>query len=193
MDVAAPSATVLFVSDDDYFRSTMRAYLDAEGFLVRSCGDTARVPALFFSDSGRGASAGAVQSACIDQLLIDVHSLGATGIRLAAELTRFAPDLPVIVISTPEAAKSQWTAMARRNWNFLYKPVLLPELLELVNCVMAPHQQPPRKSKRLSLASPAAGNGPRSGSSRSAGTDSGESQTASELPLRLFKAPGRIQ
>lgn len=121
--------TVLFVSEDDSFRSTTRAYLEDEGLLVRSCADASRLPTLFFSRPG----AGAAYSRGIDLLLIDVDALGAAGLRLAAELTSFEPDLPVIVISTPSAEKGFLTSMQRRGWKFVKKPVSIPELLEKIH------------------------------------------------------------
>lgn len=135
-EAPANAGTVLLVSNDDCLRSTVRAYLEHEGFTVRSCADAARVPDLFFCRPGEPAAAerGGISghSSGIDLLLMDVHALGATGLRLAAALTSFDPDLPVIVISAADAGKNAWAGMARRGWKFLNTPVLVPELLGVI-------------------------------------------------------------
>lgn len=125
-----PTATVLFVSDDDYLRSTMRAYLEHVGFLVRSCADAARVPELFFRAPGAGSA--------VDLLLIDVQALGATGLLLAAELTCFEPDLPVVVIAAPGMDERDLGGITRRGWKMLNKPVLLPQLLGVIRSSLEP-------------------------------------------------------
>ncbi len=114
--------TVLFVSDDDFFRTTVRAYLEHVGLSVRSSADAARVPELFF------------RKPAIDLLLVDVHAIGMTGLLLAAELTAFTPDLPVIIVAAPNGENSgAFEAISGQNWRFLRKPVLLPELLEAIH------------------------------------------------------------
>lgn len=126
----AEGATVLFVSDDDYFRSTMRAYLEHVGFKVRSSADAARIPELFFRQPGAGAA--------VDLLLIDVHALGSTGLRLAAELTCFVPDLPVVIITSPGMDEGELSGIVRQGWKFLNKPVLLPQLLGVILSALEP-------------------------------------------------------
>jgi CheY-like chemotaxis protein len=125
---AVTSATVLFVSDDDYLRSTMRSYLEHVGFQVRSCADAARIPELFFDTPEAGSQ--------VDLLLIDVHTLGLTGLRLAAELTCFQPELPVVVIAPPGMEESDLAGIARLEWKFLSKPVLLPKLLGIIRSTL---------------------------------------------------------
>jgi DNA-binding NtrC family response regulator len=120
----ASLGTVLFVSDDDYFRTTARAYLEHVGLSVRSCADAARVPELFF------------RKPAIDLLLVDVHAIGSTALLLAAELTGFANDLPVIIISPPNGEDSALSAISIQGWKFVSKPVLLPELLEAIHAAL---------------------------------------------------------
>jgi DNA-binding response OmpR family regulator len=122
--------TVLFVSDDDYFRTTVRAYLEHVGLAVRSCADAARVPELFFSKPA------------IDLLLVDVHAIGSTGLLLAAELTAFADDLPVIIISNPNGESTTSAVIPSQGWKFLSKPVLLPELLETIHAALGTTSSP---------------------------------------------------
>ncbi len=182
---------MLFVSDDDSFRSAMRAYLEDGGFQVRSCADAARVPELFFCGGGQGSS--------IDLLLIDVHALGATGLRLAAALTSFEPDLPVIVISAPGArknAQNALTALAGRGWKFLDKTVLPPRLLEMVHNALDGAEGPRRLMrgpKQNMRASPATDRSSRSGSGRSVGAVARGSPRSGNPPLRLLKTQGTIQ
>ncbi len=116
--------TVLFVSDDDYFRATARAYLEHVGLSVRSCADPTRVPDLFF------------RKPAIDLLLVDIHAIGTAGLPLAAELAAFTADLPVIIISAPNGGNSASAAMPNRSWKILSKPVLLPELLEAIHAAL---------------------------------------------------------
>lgn len=137
-ETAAAPATVLFVSDDDYFRSTMLAYLEHVGYQVRSCADAARVPELFFHGSGNPSGSGASFCFDVDLLLIDVDALGAPGLRMAAELTSFDPDLPVIAIAAPHALQMNGLAGSVRGWKYVSKPVLLPELLELIRAALEP-------------------------------------------------------
>lgn len=133
----ATAATVLFVSGDDRFRSTMRAFLQGSGLQVRSCADAARIPELFFNRRGSAAHPSSSPRG-VDLLLIDVDALGATGLRLAAELSGFEPDLPVVVIGAPEAEATAFRALSGRGWKFLHKPVLLPRLLELIYQALGP-------------------------------------------------------
>lgn len=122
--------TVLFVSDDDYFRTTARAYLEHVGLTVRSCADAARVPELFFSKPA------------IDLLLVDVHAIGTNGLLLATELTAFTNDLPVIIIAAPNEENSTLAAISSQGWKFLSKSVLLPELLEAIHAALGRKSSP---------------------------------------------------
>lgn len=119
-----PLGTVLFVSNDDYFRATTRAFLQHVGLTVRSCDDAARVPELFFSKPA------------IDLLLVNVHAIGTTGLLLTAELTAFANDLPVIIISAPDREGNTLEAISSQGWTLLSKPVLLPDLLEAIHTAL---------------------------------------------------------
>lgn len=135
-----PLGTVLFVSDDDYFRTTARAYLEHVGLSVRSCADAARVPELFFCKPA------------IDLLLVDVHAIGSTGLLLAAELTAFADDLPVIIISTPNGESTTSAVISSHGWKFLNKPVLLPELLETIHAALGrTGSEEPRNTRKPPL------------------------------------------
>jgi CheY-like chemotaxis protein len=132
--------TVLFVSDDDYFRATARAYLEHVGLSVRSCADPTRVPDLLF------------RKPAIDLLLADVHSIGTAGVPLAAGLAAFASDLPVIIISAPNGDNGYLTAISNRNWKILSKPLLLPELLEAIHTALRRKGSPERCNRGSSLA-----------------------------------------
>lgn len=119
-EAALPRVTVLLVSDDQYFRTTMRAYLEHVGFRVRCGGDFKRAPELLLRGVG------------VDLLLIDAHSTGAAGLGLAADLSTSAPDLPVIVICAPNTGTREVPRMSLRGWRFVSMPVALPELLGLI-------------------------------------------------------------
>lgn len=120
--------TVLFVSDDDYLRSTTRAYLEHSGFQMRSCSEAARVPDLFFRKREAGSA--------VDLLLMDVQAMGATGLRLAAELTCFKPELQVVVIAPPGTEEYDLGGITQRGWKFLNKPVYLPRLLGAIRSLL---------------------------------------------------------
>jgi DNA-binding NtrC family response regulator len=131
--------TVLFVSDDDYFRATARAYLEHVGLSVRSCADPTRVPDLL------------VRKPAIDLLLVDVHAIGTAGRPLAAELAAFAADLPAIIISAPNGDNGALAAIPNRSWKILSKPVLLPELLEAIHAALGRKNPLERCNSRSSL------------------------------------------
>lgn len=120
--------TVLFLSDDDYFRSMMRAYLEHMGFRVLSCAKSRFTSEIFL----RGPR--------VNLLLIDMHALGTSAVLLASEITDADPSLPVIFICEPNCAQDTLDAIARRGWEFLTKPLLLPELLGLIRKAL--DQQP---------------------------------------------------
>ena len=110
-------ATVLLVSEDDYFRTTMRAYLEHVGCRVRCCSHIAWLPNLFFQKAGA------------DLLLLDLDLLG---MRVAREMTAFAPGLPVIAIAQPSTAMRDFADANQLGWGLLRKPVVLPELLGMI-------------------------------------------------------------
>jgi len=157
-----PLGTVLFVSDDDYFRTTARAYLEHVGLSVRSCADAARVPELFFCKPA------------IDLLLVDVHAIGSTGLLLAAELTAFSDDLPVIIISTPNGECATSAVISSQGWKFLNKPVLLPELLETIHAALGRTGSPEARNLRkspLATDDASAGHNPRAAVSPAVSSD----------------------
>jgi CheY-like chemotaxis protein len=131
LEIGGDSAyeTVLFVSNDDYFRSMMRAYLEHVGYNVLSCAEPGQaLPRLF-----RGAG--------FHLALIDMHALGAAAAMLmAGELTESRADLPVILIAGPNAEQEILLQVEQRGWKCLNKPLLLPELLEIIHRALGPRQ-----------------------------------------------------
>jgi CheY-like chemotaxis protein len=113
-------STVLCVSDDDYVRCVVRAYLEHVGFKVRCCSDASRAPELFFREP------------TVDLLLIDVDALGTAGLSLAAGLAAFSRDLPIVVISAVKSEELSFPGRSWGNWHFLAKPIVVPELLEVI-------------------------------------------------------------
>lgn len=171
---APPLGTVLFVSDDDYFRTTARAYLEHVGLSVRSCADAARVPDLFFCKPA------------IDLLLVDVHAIGSTGLLLAAELTAFSDDLPVIVISTPNGECAASAVISSQGWKFLNKPVLLPELLETIHAALGRTGPPEARNIRkpsLAVDDASSGHSPRA-------ADSSDPRRTARRPSRQLVMQG---
>jgi DNA-binding response OmpR family regulator len=156
MEIGGDSAfeTVLFVSSDDYFRSMMRAYLEHVGYNVLSCAEPGQALPRFFRGAG------------IHLALIDMHALGpAAAILLASQLTESRADLPVILIAGPDAEKEILLQIEQKGWKCLTKPLLLPELLEIIHRALGPRQPAP-PVQEISRPSPSAKGSPRADSRR---------------------------
>lgn len=169
--------TVLFVSNDDYFRSMMRAYLEHVGYSVLSCAEPGQALPKFF------------RVAEIGLVLIDMHALGAAAaLLLAGRLTESRAGLPVILIAGPGASDDTLSQIEQRGWRFLVKPLLLPELLEMIHRALGSRR--PAVVEEISRPSPAAKGTPRTHSRRRAASFSLPSSLGG-LRMRsvLLKAP----
>ena len=148
------SETVLFVSNDDYFRSMMRAYLEHVGYNVLSCAEPGQALPNFFRGS------------VIQLALVDMHALGpAAAILLANQLTASRADLPIILIAGPNAEKEMRLQVEQKGWKCLNKPLLLPELLEIIHRALGP-RQPATPVEEIPRPSPSAKGSPRADSRR---------------------------
>jgi CheY-like chemotaxis protein len=156
LEIGGDSAfeTVLFVSNDDYFRSMMRAYLEHVGYNVLSCAEPGQaLPRLF-------------QGAGISLALVDMDALGpAAAMLLAGQLTESRADLPVILITGPNAEPEILLQVEQKSWKCLNKPLLLPELLEIIHRALGP-RQPGAPVQEILRPSPSAKGSPRADSRR---------------------------
>jgi len=169
--------TVLFVSSDGYFRSMMRAYLEHVGYNVLSCAEPGQALPRFF------------RVAEIGLVLIDMDALGAAAASLLADqLTESRADLPVILIVGPGASDDTLSQIEQRGWRFQIKPLLLPELLEMIHCALRPRR--PAVVEEISRPSPAAKGKPRIDSRRRAASFSLPSSLGGQrMRSVLLKAP----
>ncbi len=171
--------TVLFVSNDDYFRSMMRAYLEHVGYGVLSCAEPGQALPRFF------------RVANISLALIDMHALGVpAGLLLASQLTESRPDLPVILIVGPNPDHDTLLRIEHRGWKSVSKPLLLPELLVIIHRALEP-RQPSSAIQEIPRPSPSPKSSPRADSRRRTATFSLPSSSG-WLKTRsvLLKAPG---
>ena len=129
--------SILLLSSDDVLRSMLRAYLESLNYLVFSCTDAQRAAQVFHS------------SAAIDLLIADLHLLGSSSLRLASELSAEHGDLPVLFITSPNSDGTVLSAIRRRGWTVLSKPILLPQLFALIQEVLGKQPQPQRDSRVL--------------------------------------------
>lgn len=110
---------ILLVDEDPDLRKLTRAFLQAEGYRVFSCGDPARAVRSFCNQDA------------VDLLLTDLHMPDVSGIRLACEIRSVYPTLPII-ISGSILTEEVWASIQHFGWHFLSKPFHVPELLELI-------------------------------------------------------------
>ncbi len=157
----------------------MRAYLEHVGYNVLSCAEPGQAFPKFF------------RVASISLVLIDMHALGAPAATLLAnQLTESRADLPVILIAGPTAEQDILLQVEQRGWKCLNKPLLLPELLEVIHRALGPRPPSP-PVQDISRPSPWAKRSPRADSRRRVATFSLPSSSG-WLKMRsvLLKAPG---
>jgi CheY-like chemotaxis protein len=128
--------TILLVSNDRTLRSMLRSYLGSMGYLVFGCADAPHAAQVFHNGS------------VIDLLLLDLHLLGASALELAAEVTAESSDLPVVFITGPGTDQTVLSAIKRRGWSFLCKPVLLAHLFALIQQALGRQEASRRKPSK---------------------------------------------
>ncbi len=134
----------------------MRAYLEHVGYNVLSCAESGQALPKFFRGAG------------INLVLIDMHALGAAAaVLLAGQLTGSRAGLPVILIAGPNAEHDTLLQVEQRGWKCLTKPLLLPELLEIIHRALAP-PQPGTPVQEIPRPSPSTKGSPRADSRRRA-------------------------
>jgi CheY-like chemotaxis protein len=128
--------TILLVSSDHTMRTMLRSYLGSMGYLVFGCADAPHAAQVFHNGS------------VIDLLLLDLHMLGSSALELAAELTAENSNLPVAFITGPGTGQTVLSAIQRRGWNFLCKPVLLAHMFALIQQALGRQEAPRRKPSK---------------------------------------------
>jgi CheY-like chemotaxis protein len=121
---AAPRATILLVDDDDAVRDSTMRILQRANFEVLCAASAADAIAVFQA-----------HAAPIDLLLSDVVMPGASGVELAADITRLAPETAILLISgyTPSALKHhRLLSRASYGVQLLQKPIAPAELVSAI-------------------------------------------------------------
>lgn len=111
---------ILMVSDDDYLRPMIRAFLEHLGFMVISC------------TGARHASEIVCRAPAVNLLLIDLQSSGSRGLELAIELAAIRNDLPAVILAACALQNDEIEIIESHAWKLLRKPLRLPELLAVI-------------------------------------------------------------
>jgi response regulator RpfG family c-di-GMP phosphodiesterase len=112
--------TILLVSNDDYLRQMVRAYLEHLGFGVISCTDAQRAQEIASSTRE------------IHLLLFDFSSSIEEALQIALELTEIRAGIPAVMISGARLGEDEIKRVENHAWKLLRKPVRLPELLAVI-------------------------------------------------------------
>lgn len=123
----ARSATVLLIEDDEMVAGTVRASLERAGLQVTVFADGAEAVAAFAADPGS-----------FDLLLTDQFLRGLDGREVIAEVKRYRPRLPVLLMSGhPEGIQAAEIEALGINGS-LAKPFTPSQLIAMVRSVLRP-------------------------------------------------------
>lgn len=117
-------STILLLSNDDYLRPMIRAYLEHVGFAVISCTDALR------------ASSIASNTEHLGLMLIDLDSSGAEALQVAFELQTVREGMPAVILSASGLTNDETDILDRHAWKLLRKPLQLPELLAVIRQIL---------------------------------------------------------
>ena len=115
----------LLVEDEAPVREVVRRALLEKGYAVSEAGSVAEAVRLF--EQAKGA---------FDLVLTDMVLPDKTGVQLIDELRAGHPALPVMVMSGYTDGKSHRTAIQRKDFPFLQKPVSAKDLLKSVRTAL---------------------------------------------------------
>lgn len=121
---------ILLVSNDDYLRPMVRAYLEHVGFAVISCADARRAPEI----------ASRTPNLCL--LLLDLSSSGPEGFEIALELEEMRAGMPAVIMSDRGLTDDEIEIVGHHTWKLLRKPLQLPELLAVIRQVFDRSNKP---------------------------------------------------
>jgi len=120
---------ILFIDDEQAVVSMGKEFLECLGYEVVTETSSREALALFISQPAR-----------FDLVITDMTMPGMTGERLAKELLRIRPDIPIILCTGFSRHLNEEEAKAIGIGAFLMKPFMLRELAETVRTVL--HKQP---------------------------------------------------
>ncbi|MCF8090382.1 MAG: response regulator [Desulfotignum sp.] len=124
-DTAQKDTAILFVDDEPAIADLGKQLLESLGYRVKSLTDPVAALALVKKDPDR-----------FDLAITDLTMPGMKGDRLAAELTKIRPDIPVILCSGFNAQLSEHAAAAAGIEAFIMKPILKKNLAQTIESVM---------------------------------------------------------
>jgi FixJ family two-component response regulator len=107
---------IAIVDDDGEMRDALGDLLLVEGLACRAF-------------ESAEAFLGAYAPGAFAALITDVRMPGMNGLELLAQIKRFDPDLPVIVVTSAMDAQTRRKAMEGGAWAFQVKPVRNADLL----------------------------------------------------------------
>ena len=129
-DLPGPRRRALVVDDDSVFREALTVFLEEWDFEVRTAPDGLTGLAAFNAEP-------------FDLILVDFQMPGITGLEMAAEVRRMAPQLPIALI-TGIAGILEAEAVAQAGiTRILPKPFDLNELANWLQSLLSPPSSPP--------------------------------------------------
>lgn len=106
----APSATILFIDDEEYIRLSFRDYLEDKRFNVLEAENGIRGMEVF-------------QRERPDLVLVDLRMPEMNGLAVLAKIRQLSPDTPVIVVSGAGVMADVVEALHLGAWDYILKPI----------------------------------------------------------------------
>ena len=131
------SGSILIVDDEENLRLTLSRILTKSGFTVTTASSG--------EDALRLLQAGAYELAFIDLMMP-----GMGGLKLLAELRKFYPDMPVLILTAHATLDSAIEAVRQGARDYLLKPADPDLIIERVKSVLRETTQPQRQREILS-------------------------------------------
>ncbi len=120
-------ARVVVCDDEMLIRMWLTEHLDEAGFRVEGVGDCAGLVAALKSESA-------------DLVLLDLRLPDGTGLELLPKLKELDPMLPVVMMTAYGEIETAVAAVRAGAHHFLEKPIVLPELLLLIDQALEARQ-----------------------------------------------------
>lgn len=144
MNPLPPKANILVVEDQASMRKLIEDYLRSKNFFVASCesADAAlailQLPSAGFEIGAQRLAAPRTPAASdetgeFDAILTDITMPGMSGLEFCAQIKKFRPDLPVIVMTAYGSLETSIEAIRAGAFDFVTKPVEL----ELLNATLS--------------------------------------------------------
>ena len=113
---AAHRYQVLAVDDQIEVLTALRRLLRSRGFDVHPCPDPAQALAMLARDPG-----------AYDLIILDINMPAISGLELLPRVKEIAPDLPVVMLTADDRARTAVTALRAGAFNYLTKPLEDPD------------------------------------------------------------------